>query len=188
MAPLAGAGLLGVCVTDRCRRDEPGRTTVTTRTSTTMLPARHFHTPSTSTTFQLVLEQHPDHPDHRDWDSGDRQLIRFDDDDEDELESSGTRPRRPRPQTGSPSLTGSSILRSDDVRVVDDGGRPVRVFPAPPVHTTSGGRGHQRHVVSVTSSSTSGSGVARLPVVTSFLAAAAAAAASFHRTATSTVW
>jgi len=189
-----------VCVTDSCRRDV--RPDDAPRTTTTSLPSPRTdpdHSsrfqrlrPSTSPApgFPFDVHYNPDDSDYEDVASED-QLIRFDDNDDDDddrdYESSGsrpskTRPGRGRPQTGSPSLTGSSIL-SDDVSV---DGRP-RVFPAPPVHTTSGGRGHQRHVVSVTSSSTSGSGVVRLPVVTSFLAYALAAAC-FHRATISTVY
>lgn len=146
--------------------------------------------PSTAQIFPFDTQHRPDDPDYADPDSLD-QLIRFDDEDDDgdfdagDSESSGTGPSRTRPgrggrpQTGSPALTGSRNILSDDV-IVD--GRPRVVAAPPPVRTTSGGRGHQRHVVSVTSSSTSGSSsVDSLPVVTSFLACALAAAACFHR-------
>ena len=183
-----------VCIADSCRRDT--KPVDQPRSTTTSLPPPR-RDPDHSSPFQSVrpsttpIPRFPFdvHYQPEDADDGD-ELIRFDDDDDEEDdESSGgnrpsrTRPGRGRPQTGSPSFTGSSIL-SDDVKV---DGRP-RVFPAPHVHTTSGGRGHQRHVVSVTSSSTSGSGVVRLSVVTSFLMYALAAAASFHRAAILTVY
>jgi len=140
-------------------------------------PFQRFRPSSTTPTFSFPFDDtyDPDDPDYGDTDSMDQHIRDADDDDDDEdYESSGSRSSRThRGRIGSPSLTGSSIL-SDDVTV--DGRRP-KVFPAPPVHTTSGGRGHQRHVVSVTSSSTSGSGSVRFAVVTSFLALVLAAAA-----------
>jgi len=189
-----------VCITDSCRRD-PRTSTTSLRTSRPQphdsSPSQRFRpttTPASSLSVDVLY--HPGDADYPDTDDK-QHIIHFDDDDNEDsdLEASGSppsraRPGRGRPHTGSTSLTGSSIL-SDDVRV--DRGRPPKVLPAPPVRTTSGGRGHQRHVVSVTSSSSaSGSGVVRFPVVTSFLAcalAAAAAAARFHRvTTTSTVY
>ena len=184
-----------VCIADSCRRDgrpDHPRTTTTTarppppssRHSTRFQRLRPSTTPTSGFPFDVLHE--PEEPDYGDLDS-DEQQIRFsaddDDDEDDAFESSGSRPFRTRPgrggrpQTGSPSLTGSSILR-DDVAV----DRRPKVFPAPPPDkTTSGGRGHQRHVVSVTASSASGSGAVRLPVVTSFLACAVLAlTACFH--------
>jgi len=166
-----------------------------------------FHAPAVRPSTTSWSSGNPDDPDYRDPDqSREQQHIRYDDDDDDDddldFEASGrrpppprTRPNRGRPQTetgssiltGRTSFTGSSILS-------DDGSRrrpPPKVFPAPPpVRTTSGGRGHQRHVVSVTSSSSaSGSGAVRLPVVTSFLACALATlTVLFHRATASTVY
>jgi len=185
------------CIIDSCRRDprpvdHQRSTTTTLPTPRDSSPFQRFR-PSTTSTSSSPFDvlHHPGDPDYGNMDDVEEQHIRFDDDDSDDLdlEASGsrpsrTRPGRGRPQTGSTSLTGSSIL-SDDV-IVD--GRP-KVFPAPPVHTTSGGRGHQRHVVSVTSSSASGCDAVRFPVVTSFLVCALSAAATrFHIATTSTVY
>ena len=176
--------------TDSCRRDprpvDHSRTTTTVRHQTlrpeltSSSPFQRFRPSIASTSgFPFDVFHHPGDPDYGNMDDAEEQHIDDDDDDFD-YEASGSRPSRARPgrgrpQTGSSSVTGSSVLR-DDVLA----GRRPKVIPAPPVRTTSGGRGHQRHVVSVTSSSAaSGSGAVRLPVVTSFLACALAAATAF---------
>ena len=186
-----------LCNTDSCRRDprpadHPRITTTARRRTprpepTASSPFQRFRPSTAASTsgFPVDVFHHAGDPDYGNMDDSEEQRIDDDDDDDLDYEASGSRPSRARPgrgrpQTGSSSVTGSSILR-DDVLV----GRPPKVIPAPPVRTTSGGRGHQRHVVSVTSSSAaaSGSGIVRLPVVTSFLACSLAAAtmACFHQ-------